>query len=102
MREWERKEISLLWCISLQCAGALQLHGREKCIQKYNASVNNPLSKAACKLHNRLCQVNLNRAISFAPVPTAHSCLSPRGIHHLDCCLKGTSHPSLSQGVTFS
>lgn len=29
MREWERKEISLLWCISLQCAGALQLHGRE-------------------------------------------------------------------------
>lgn len=73
-----------------------------KCIQKYNASVNNPLSKAACKLHNRLCQVNLNRAISFAPVPTAHSCLSPRGIHHLDCCLKGTSHPSLSQGVTFS
>lgn len=56
----------------------------EKCIQKYNASVNNPFSNAACRLL-QLCQVNLNWAIRFAVVPIAH-CLSPRGIHHLDCC----------------
>lgn len=82
------------------CQGSAAARER-KCIQKYNASVNNPLANAACKLH-QLCQVNLNWAISFAPVPTAHTCLSPQGIHHLDCCLKGTSNPSLSQGVTFS
>lgn len=56
----------------------------EKCIQKYNASVNNPFPSAARRLL-QLCQVNLNRAIRFAAVPIAH-CLSPRGIHHLACC----------------
>lgn len=38
----------------------------EKCIQNYNASVNNPFSNAACRLP-QLCQVNLNQAIGLAP-----------------------------------
>lgn len=48
----------------------------EKCIQNYNASVNNPFSNAACRLL-QLCQVNLNRAIRFAPIPIAHSVYHP-------------------------
>lgn len=49
----------------------------EKCIQNYNASVNNPFSKAACRLP-QLCQVNLNQAIRLAPIPIAHPVYHPR------------------------
>lgn len=62
------------------CAAAQE----KKCIQKYNASVNNPFENAACRLL-QLCQVNLNWAIRFALAPIAH-CLSPQGIHCLACC----------------
>lgn len=81
----EKKKLNLFIMVHKPSVlGSWAAAREEKCIQKYNASVNNPFSNAARRLL-QLCQVNLNWAIRFAAVPIAH-CLSPRGIHHLDCC----------------